>query len=254
MNGVDILMIAACTIVWVSVVFAFRWLIPFSMVWYNILLSILLFVVYLFIVYYSPIKTDYDASISNAKQDYLNNKDKLDQMYVDQLKTTWENDTMDRNKYFILMFIILFLLPIPHYAVYLMGHNPKQPTSLDELMKNVTIPMTLAMLTLIGIVAVLLWGIYTLGIMYMMYILLSVVVGIGLFWFVIFYKQWLSLPKAFGIIALLGIIAMLVLAVTVMGWWMNMGYILLAIMVVGFFLAVLLAIMVVGFFLAVLLQ
>lgn len=239
MSGVDILMIAACTIVWVSVVAAFRWLVPFSMVWYNILLSFLLFVGYLFIVYYSPIKTDYDQSISNAKQDYLNYKDTIDQMYVDQLKTTWTNDTMERNKYLILTFVVLFLLPVPHYMIYLMGHNPKQPTSLDELMKNVTVPITLGILSLIGIITSLLWGIYTFGIMYMLYILISVVVGFGLFWFVIFYKHWLSLPKAFGIIALLGIITMIVLGVTVMGW-MNMIYGLLAIMVVGLIAGVLL--------------
>jgi MFS family permease len=240
MSGIDILMIAACTIVWFSVVVAFRWLIPFSMVWYIILLSLLVFVGYLFAVYYSPIKTDYDVSISNAKQDYLNNKDKLDQVYVDQLKTDWKNDTMDRNKYFILMFIVLCYLPVPYYVIYLMGHNPKQYTPLDHFMESwVTVPMTLAMMSLIGIVAVLLWGIYTFGIMYMLYILLSVVVGVGLFWFVIFYKQWLSLPKAFGIIALLGIIAMLVLAVTVMGW-MNMVYGILAIIVVGLVAGILL--------------
>ena len=239
MSSVDILMIATCTIVWFGVVFAFRRLVPFSMVWYNILLSFLLFVGYLFIVYYSPIKTDYDQSISNAKQDYLNYKDTIDQMYVDQLKTTWNNDIMARTKYLILTFVDLLLLPVPHYMIYLMGHNPKQPTSLDELMKNVTIPITLGILSLICIITSLLWGIYTFGIMYMLYILISVVVGFGLFWFVIFYKHWLSLPKAFGIIALLGIITMIVLGVTVMGW-MNMMYGLLAIMVVGLIAGVLL--------------
>jgi hypothetical protein len=226
-------MIAACCIVWFGMLVGINLYVPLSMTRYTILVSFLTFVGYLFVVYYSPIKTGYDQTISSAQQDYINNKDKIDENYVTQLKNTWTNDVIVRNKYFVYMFILLCYISVPYYIFYLMYHDPKNVTSFDKFMDQwITIPMTGGILTAISVVGLFSWAIYTYGFMSMVYILLSVVLFALLFWFVVFYKHWVTQPKAFGIIAFVGIIATIVFGGLVLGWNI-MLYILLSLLVMS---------------------
>lgn len=231
MNVVDVLMIAACCIVWLIAFILFQ---IYYTPWYIILVSIIALFCFLFMVYFIPLKKNYDTTISNAKQEYLNNKDKIDEIYVTQLKTIWANDVSGRNLYFILMFVVFCYIPVLYYVFYLLYHDPKQRTSVDRFMNWMTLPMTIGLILAMSFLMLMIWLIYTFGFTYLL--LYIPVVFLGWFlWFAVFYQHWVKPSTAIGIIALIGMITMLIFTTKSVGW-SNILYIVLAaimLMVVG---------------------
>ena len=123
--------------------------------WVGLLLSLIVFVGLLFVMSYNAIKQNHDKDVSDSKQDYLKNKDKIDKMYSDQLLYNWINANNARNKYFILMFVILFYLPVPYYIVYLLNHDPSKPTPLDDIMDHKMTPIALLTLAVMSFLVIL---------------------------------------------------------------------------------------------------
>jgi len=233
MNVVDVLMIAACCIVWLIAFVLFQ---IYYTPWYIILVSVIALICFLFMVYFIPLKKNYDETISSAKQAYLDNKDKLDEVYVTQLKTIWENDVSGRNLYFILMFVIFCYIPVLYYVFYLLYHDPKQKTSVDRFMNWMTLPVTIGLITVMGLLMLMIWLIYTFGFTYLLfYIFIPVVFLGGFLWFAVFYRHWLKLSTAIGIIALIGMITMLIFTTNSVGWSNILNIVLASIllMVVG---------------------
>ena len=132
----------------------------------------LIFLLYLVIVFYIPYKKKLDTDILDAKQEYFDNKDKLDQIYTDQLKRKWEEDMIIRNKYFIIMFIVWCYVPIPFYAIYLLYPTTNQFT-LDRY-----VPIAGGSLVLTTIITVLLWAGYTFGFFQTAYIIAIAIIGL----------------------------------------------------------------------------
>jgi hypothetical protein len=110
--------------------------------WVGLLLTLIIFLGLVFVMSYNAIKQQYDKDVSDSKQDYLKNKDKIDKMYSDQLLNNWVNASNSRNKYFIIMFVILFYLPVPYYIIYLLYH-PSNQTPLDDMMDHHMTPIAL---------------------------------------------------------------------------------------------------------------
>ena len=216
MNVVDVLMIAACFIVWLISFVLFQ---IYYTPWYIILLSMIFLICFLFMVYFIPLKKNYDTTISTAKQQYLDNKDKIDEVYVSQLKTIWANDVSARNIYFILMFAVFCYIPVLCYVFYLLYHDPKQQTMVDRVMNWMTLPVTLGLISVISLLMLIVWLIYTFGFTYLLLYVLVPVVFLGAFlWAAIFYQHWVQPSMAVGIIALIGMIAMLIAAALSVGW------------------------------------
>jgi hypothetical protein len=184
-------------------------------------------------VNYIPLKKKYDISISNAKQEYLDNKDKIDEVYVNQLKTTWYNDVTSRNIYFILMFAVFCYTPVVYYILYLIYHDPKQKTSVDRFMDWMTLPITLALISAMSILMLTSWLIYTFGIMYLLYVLVPVIFLGGCLWSAVFYQHWVKPSTAVGIIALIGMITMLLMTAIAVGW-SNILYMVFAAIIITF--------------------
>jgi len=225
MNVVDVLMIAACSIVWLIAFILFQ---IYYTPWYIILVSVIAFICFLFMVYYVPLKKNYDESISSAKQAYLDNKDKLDEVYVTQLKTIWQDDVSARNLYFILMFVVFCYIPVLYYVFYLLYHNPIQKTSVDRFMDWMTLPMTLGLISVIGFIMLMIWLFYTVGFTYLLlYIFIPVVFVGGFLWYAVVYQRWIKPTTAIGIIALIGMITMLIYTTKSVGW-SNVIYMVLA--------------------------
>jgi len=178
-------------------------------------------------VYYVPLKKNYDESISSAKQAYLDNKDKIDEVYVTQLKTIWENDVSGRNLYFILMFVLFCYIPVLYYVFYLLYHDPKQKTSVDRFMNRMTLPMTIGLISAMSFIMFMIWLIYTFGFMYLLYIFIPIVLLGGILWYAVFYQHWVKSSTAIGIIALIGMITMLIYTTKSVGW-SNVIYMVLA--------------------------
>lgn len=235
MNLVDILMIAACSIVWLIAFVLFQ---IYYTPWYIISVSVLFFLCYLFMVYFIPLKKQYDESIANSKQTYLDNKNKLDEVYVTQLKTIWVDDVSTRNLYFILMFTLFCYIPILYYVFYLLYHDPKQMTTVDWFMKRMTLPMTIGLISVMSLLMLMIWLIYTFGFMYLLLnvfipLLLTIVFLGGLLWLAVFHLHWVQPSTAAGIIAMIGMISMLIVIAFSVGWT-NIIYMVLA----GFMLIV----------------
>lgn len=233
MNVVDVLMITASFIVWLIAFVLFQ---IFYTPWYMILLSMIVLLCFLFVVYFIPLKKNYDTSISNAKQEYLNNKDKIDEVYVTQLKTIWANDVSARNIYFILMFAVFCYIPVLCYVFYLLYHDPKQQTMVDRFMNWMTLPVTLGLISAVSLLMGIMWLFYTFGFTYLLlYVLVPIVFLGGFLWSAVFYQHWMKPSTALGIIALLGMITMLIFTTNAVGWT-NIFYMVLAsimLMVVG---------------------
>jgi len=142
----------------------------------------LLFVAGLFLViFYSPVKTEYDKDIQSAQEQYLKYKKDVEEVYADQLKTTWMNAMNGKNKYFIIVFMVLCYLPVPYYLVYLLYLVPGTPTPLDHFLNHQIIPFSILSFALISLITT-----FTCMIMYgiSMYYVFSAVV---LFAFSAFY-------------------------------------------------------------------
>ena len=233
MNVVDVLMIAACCIVWM---FAFVLFQIYYTPWYIILVSVIVLLCFLFMVYFIPLKKNYDTTISNAKQEYLDNKDKIDEVYVTQLKTIWANDVSERNLYFILMFAVFCYIPVLYYVFYLLYHDPKQQTMVDRFMNWMTLPVTIGLILAMSLLLFAIWLIYTLGFTYLLlYVLIPLVFLGGFLWSAVFYQHWVKPSTVIGIIALIGMITMLIFTTNSVGWT-NIFYMVLAsimLMVVG---------------------
>jgi len=233
MNVVDVLMIAACFIVWMIAFVLFQ---IYYTPWYIILVSVIVLICFLFMVYFIPLKKNYDTTISSAKQEYLDNKDKIDEVYVTQLKTIWANDVSERNLYFILMFAVFCYIPVLCYVFYLLYHDPKQRTSVDWFMNWMTLPVTLGLISAMSLLMGIIWLFYTFGFTYLLlYILVPIVFLGGFLWSVVFYQHLVKPSTAIGIIALLGMITMLIFTTNSVGWT-NIFYMVLAaimLMVVG---------------------
>ena len=204
MNVSDIVMIISTCTVWVTAFVAFQ---VFQMAWYMIILSIVALVAYLFIVYFIPLKKKYDTSISNAKQTYLANKDMIDQVYVSQLKTTWDNDVTGRNMYLILMLSIFCYLPVIYYVFYL-WYRPDKMTLIGQFMNWLTLPVSIGLFLLNCILMLLVWLIYTFGFTYLfLYIFIPVIVVGGFLWWSVFYRTWITLYTLLRIGIITGLIA-----------------------------------------------
>ena len=116
----------------------------------------LLFITGLFLViFYSPVKTEYDKDIQAAQEQYLKYKKDVEEVYEDQLKTTWINAMNGKNKYFIIVFMVLCYLPVPYYLVYLLYHDPKVPTPLDHFLNHQIIPFSVLSFSLISLITTL---------------------------------------------------------------------------------------------------
>ena len=210
MKMVDILMIVASCFVWLIAVFVFQIL---YMAWYIILLSVLGLFIFLFIVYYVPLKKKYDETISTAQQTYLDNKDVIDEVYVSQLKDAWTNDVSGRNLYYLLMFAVFCYTPVLYYIFYLLYHDPKQPTSIDGFMNWFTLLKSFILLLLTAILMLLILLISTIGFTYLLlYISVPVVFLGGVWWTVT--RHWLTLYTVFR----LTIIGLLIGGGFIVGW------------------------------------
>jgi hypothetical protein len=225
MNVVDVLMIVGCCIVWIIAFVLFQ---IYYTPWYIILLSVLFLVCFLFMVYFIPLKKNYDTTISTAKQQYLDNKDKIDEVYVTQLKTIWANDVTARNLYFILMFVIFCYIPVLCYVFYLLYHDPTQQTRVDRFMNWLTLPVTVGLISAMSLLMGMIWLIYTIGFTYLLLYIFIPVVFLGAFlWSAVFYQHWVPPSTALGIIAFIGMIAMLIFTTKSVGW-SNIIYMVLA--------------------------
>jgi hypothetical protein len=145
----------------------------------------LLFITGLFLViFYSPVKTEYDKDIQSAQDQYLKYKKDVEDVYADQLKTTWMNAMNGKNKYFIIVFMVLCYLPVPYYLVYLLYHNPNEPTPLDHFLNHQIIPFSILSFSLISLITT-----FTCMIMYgiSMYYVFSAVVLCALSAFYVFF-------------------------------------------------------------------
>ena len=210
MKLVDILMIFSSCSVWLIAFVVFRII---YMAWYIILLSVLGLFIFLFIVYYVPLKKKYDETISNAQQTYLDNKDVIDEVYVSQLKDAWANDVSGRNLYFLLMFAVFCYTPVLYYIFYLLYHDPKQSTSIDGFMNWFTLPMSFGLLLLTAVLLFLILLISTIGFTYLLlYISVPVVFLAGVWWTVT--RNWLTLYTVFR----LSIIGLLIGGGFLVGW------------------------------------
>jgi hypothetical protein len=165
MDHLDIIMIIACSIVWLLVTAAFRIFTPITIRKELLALWVLIFLLYLFLVFYIPYKRKLDLDILNAKQEYFDNKDKLAEVYADQLKRKWMDDVVIRNKYYILMFIIWCYIPIPFYMIYLLYPTQRQFTLENYL------PIAGAALVLTSMIAIFVWSGYRIGFMQMAYVI-----------------------------------------------------------------------------------
>jgi MFS family permease len=218
-------MIAACFIVWAIAFAAFQ---IFYTPWYIILLTVIFLVCFLFMVYFIPLKKRYDESIENAKQTYLENKDKIDEVYVNQLKTTWASDVSSRNLYFILMFVVFCYIPVLCYVFYLLYHDPNQQTMVDRFMNWLTLPVAIGLISAMSLLMGMIWLIYTIGFTYLLLYIFIPVVFLGAFlWAAVFYQHWVKPSTAAGIIALIGMITMLIFTTKSVGW-SNIIYMVLA--------------------------
>lgn len=225
MNVVDVLMIAACCIVWMIAFVLFQ---IYYTPGYIIQLSVIVLLCFFFVVYFIPLKKNYDTTISNAKQEYLNNKDKIDEVYVTQLKTIWANDVSARNRYFILMFAVFCYIPVLFYVFYLLYHDPKQQTMVDRFMNWMTLPVTLGSISLMSLLMLMIWLIKVFGFTYLLLYVLVPVVFLGWFlWAEVVYQHWVKPSTAAGIIALIGMISMIIVVAFSVGW-SNILYIVLA--------------------------
>jgi len=210
MKMVDIFMIVASCFVWLVAVFVFQIL---YMAWYIILLSVLGLFIFLFIVYYVPLKKKYDETISTAQQTYLDNKDVIDEVYVSQLKDAWTNDVSGRNLYYLLMFAVFCYTPVLYYIFYLLYHDPKQPTSIDGFMNWFTLLKSFILLLLTTILMLLILLISTIGFTYLLlYISVPIVFLGGVWWTVT--RKWLTLYTVFR----LTIIGLLIGGGFIVGW------------------------------------
>ena len=210
MKLVDILMIFSSCSVWLVAFVVFQIV---YMAWYIILLSVLGLFIFLFIVYYVPLKKKYDETISNAQQTYLDNKDVIDEVYVSQLKDAWANDVSGRNLYYLLMFAVFCYTPVLYYIFYLLYHDPKQPTSIDEFMSWFTLLKSFGLLLLTAILMLLILLISTIGFTYLLlYISVPVVFLGGVWWTVT--RNWLTLYTVFR----LSIIGLLIGGGFLVGW------------------------------------
>lgn len=165
--------ILACSIVWLLLTMGVRILSPLTLSGWVLALWPLLLLLYLFLVLYTPNKQNMDMDIQKAKQDYFDNKDKLDPIYADQLKRKWEDDIATRNKYYIGMFVLWCYMPIPFYAIYLLYPTAKQFT-LDNY-----VPEAGLALVLTCIITTLLWAGYTFGFFQAAYVIIGVLVGLA---------------------------------------------------------------------------
>jgi MFS family permease len=241
MNVVDVLMIAACFIVWLIAFVLFQ---IYYTPWYIILVSVIVLLCYLFMVYFIPLKKNYDTTISNAKQEYLDNKDKIDEVYVTQLKTIWANDVSARNRYFILMFAVFCYIPVLYYVFYLLYHDPKQQTMVDRFMNWMTLPVTLGLISAMSLLMGIIWLFYTFGFTYLLlYVLVPIVFLGGFLWAAIFYQHWVKPSTAAGIIAFIGMISMLI-AASLSGGWSNILYVLAGLMLFVVFAVILSAVII----------
>jgi hypothetical protein len=189
MKLVDILMIVASGSVWLAAFIIFQ---IFSMAWYIIVLSVLSLFVFLFVVYYVPLKKKYDETISTAQQTYLDNKDVLDEVYVSQLKDAWTSDVSERNLYYLLTFAGFCYMPLLYYLFYLLYHDPKQPTSIDQFMNWFTLPKSFGLLLLVTVLLLLILLVSTIGFTYLLlYISIPVIFLGGIWWTVFAYHRWL---------------------------------------------------------------
>ena len=165
MNSLDTLMMIACSIVWISMTMVFR---IYTLHGYLLALWGLLFLCYMFIVFYSPSKTNMDSSVLTAKQEYYDNKDKLDDFYVNQLKQNWTNDMVKRNRCYHFMFMGLCYLTIPYYMICLL-----YPSTNSFALEN-SVPIAFGSVAFTSMVSILLWSGYTIGFLQLTYVIAGI--------------------------------------------------------------------------------
>ena len=221
--------IIACSIVWILLTMAVRILSPRILSGWTLALWALLLSLYLFLVLYTPNKQKMDMDIQNSKQDYFDNKDKLDPVYADQLKRKWEDDMIIRNKYYIGMFVLWCYTPIPFYAIYLLYPTANQIT-LDNY-------VTVASLTLIltCIFTTLLWAGYTFGFFQAAYVSIGVLAGLASMGGYIYMLMNVSMNQRYLISIALNFILLLVVCFVYGIWTALFVWMLLAIIVVVVF-------------------
>lgn len=208
MDRLDTLMILACSIVWLIVPIIFRIFTPLTLRGELLTLWVLIFACYLFIILYNPSKKKMDTDILNAKQDYFDNKDKLNQIYADQLKDKWSNDMVIRNRYYITMFIIWCYIPIPFYMIYLL-YPTKNQFTLDN-----SVSTAFASLVLTSMIAIFLWSGYTIGFLHMGYVIATFLFTVILLF--ILYKRF-DVSAYLLFFALAGMIALITWGIIAVG-------------------------------------
>ena len=203
----DTLMILACSIVWIIVTMVFRIFTPLTLRIELLVLWVLIFLFYLFLVFYIPYKKKLDTAILDAKQEYFDNKDKLDPIYADQLKRKWMDDMITRNKYYIMMFVIWCYIPIPFYMIYLLYPTANQFTLENYIVMAVVLVLTSmsAFLLRIG---------YSVGLMQMVYVIAAFV---GTILLSLFLSKHLVLAKHAVFMVLVVIAALCVWGITKIG-------------------------------------
>ena len=235
MDRMDTLMILACSIVWILVTMIFRIFTPLTLRIELLMLWVFTFLAYLCIVFYIPYKKKLDTDVLDAKQSYFDNKDKLDPIYADQLKRKWTDDMVIRNKYYITMFIIWCYVPIPFYAIYLLYPTTNQFT-LDHY-----VPIAAAILVLASMITLVVWGIYTVGALNMIAVIISVIMAVFAGIFLYNSVSW-NITTFRVCVALLYIILYIVGALV--GGIMPMLYVLLYIVIIVCVMAILFMILV----------
>jgi len=198
----DTLMILACSIVWILVTMLFRILTPLTLRVELFALWILIFLLYFFLFFYIPYKKKLDTNILTSQQAYFDNKDKLDGIYVEQLKRKWTDDMVIRNKYYITMFIIWCYIPIPFYMIYLLYPTRNQFT-LDN-----AVPISLLTLALTTLIAT---G-FTLGVLNMVYVISALLIA----FLVIIWIKYVT-PKYILLAVLIGILALFIWGIFTIG-------------------------------------
>jgi len=107
------------------VFFSFSFYLPnryFSGTFSFIFRMIIFIVLALVIIYYNPVKLQYDKEIKDAEKDYIKHS-RYESYFSKQLKHVWQNAVSDQFNYYIIIAVVLLYMPFFIYVIYLLYIN-----------------------------------------------------------------------------------------------------------------------------------
>jgi hypothetical protein len=90
---------------------------------FSLIFKLIIFIVLaLLIIYYNPVKLQYDEEIKDAEKDYIKHSN-YESYFSKQLKHVWQNAVADQFNYYVIIAVILLYIPFVVYIIYLLYVN-----------------------------------------------------------------------------------------------------------------------------------